>query len=51
MEKLRINSPVINKPIESEPQYFNLSQLKYLYDKVSRNIFFSVIKSHVLVRI
>ncbi|CAH8632428.1 unnamed protein product [Schistosoma guineensis] len=35
MEKLRINSPVINKPIESEPQYFNLSQLKYLYDKFS----------------
>uniref|UniRef100_A0A094ZTQ4 Sperm flagellar protein 2 n=2 Tax=Schistosoma TaxID=6181 RepID=A0A094ZTQ4_SCHHA len=35
MEKLRINSPVINKPIESEPQYFNLSHLKYLYDKFS----------------
>ncbi|CAH8565850.1 unnamed protein product [Schistosoma turkestanicum] len=33
MEKLRIHSPVVNKLIESEPQYFNLSQLKYLCDK------------------
>uniref|UniRef100_A0A3Q0KR20 Adenylate kinase n=1 Tax=Schistosoma mansoni TaxID=6183 RepID=A0A3Q0KR20_SCHMA len=35
MEKLRISSPVINKSTESEPQYFNLSQLKYLCNKFS----------------